>query len=420
MSDTRLRRDVLWNLVPVVMLAVVGLGLNFMIAKWWGPAALGVFNLVTIALFAFAVIGACGIQFSVLRSVAEVPDDRERVAAVSLGALIPGIACAAAALGLFMLARGPISRLHGSAAVAEGMLWAAPGLFCFAINKILFGICNGLRRMRAFAIYTSLRYSLIAVGLVLARVLDLDHDHLPVIWTFAEGVLLLVLIGELLATVSLTRGAGWRTWARAHMVYGARGVTATLAQELFSKMDVWMLGAANISKDLVGVYSLASGLFEGAVQLPTVVQNNLNPVIAHSLAENKPTEVEELVRRTRRWFVPTMAGACVLGAVAFPLLMPRLLADQTFAAGTAPFAILMAGLALSSPYLAFNQILLMANKPGWYTVFLVLVVAVSFVGNLLLIPPLGLAGAATSTSVAVIASAILVRVLARRRVGVQI
>ena len=38
------------------------------------------------------------------------------------------------------------------------MLWAAPGLFCFAINKVLFGVVNGLRRMRAFAIYTSLRY----------------------------------------------------------------------------------------------------------------------------------------------------------------------------------------------------------------------------------------------------------------------
>ena len=45
--DQRLRRDVVWNLVPIALLGVVGLGLNFLIAAWWGAAALGVFNLVS-------------------------------------------------------------------------------------------------------------------------------------------------------------------------------------------------------------------------------------------------------------------------------------------------------------------------------------------------------------------------------------
>jgi len=35
----RLRRDVVWNLIPVVLLGVVGLGVSFVIASWWGAAA---------------------------------------------------------------------------------------------------------------------------------------------------------------------------------------------------------------------------------------------------------------------------------------------------------------------------------------------------------------------------------------------
>ena len=50
-EPSRLQRDVLWNLVPVALLAIVGLGLNFVIASWWGSTALGVFNLVTMAVF---------------------------------------------------------------------------------------------------------------------------------------------------------------------------------------------------------------------------------------------------------------------------------------------------------------------------------------------------------------------------------
>ena len=74
----RLRRDIGWNLVPVVLLAAVGLGLNFLIARWWDEAALGVFNLVTIALFTVAVLGAGGIQYSVLRAVVQLASNDPR------------------------------------------------------------------------------------------------------------------------------------------------------------------------------------------------------------------------------------------------------------------------------------------------------------------------------------------------------
>jgi O-antigen/teichoic acid export membrane protein len=103
-----------------------------------------------------------------------------------------------------------------------------------------------------------------------------------------------------------------------------------------------------------------------------------------------------------------------------PLLVPRLIGDPIFSQGTAPFALLMGGLALASPYLAFTQILLMAGKPGLYTLFTVLVVGVNFVSNALLIGPLGPVGAAASTSIAVVASALLTRRFARARIGVKI
>jgi len=418
--DKRLRRDVLWNLAPVVLLGAVGLGMNILIAAWWGAAALGIFNLVTIAYFVLAVVGAWGLQYSVLRAVAEKPDDADHKAAVAVGALVPNVVLAALATGIFLLSRGAIARLHGSAEVAEGMVYAAPGLFCFAINKVLFGVVNGQRRMRAFAIYTSLRYVLLAIGLVAAHVMQIDGAHLPVIWTFTEGTLLLVLIAETVATVPLARAAGWQRWVREHVAYGARGVVATLAYEVNTKLDVWMLGAAGFPKAAVGIYSLAAALNEGATQLAVVVMNNINPVMAQSIAGARPGEVEALVRRTRRWFVPTLAGACILGAAVFPYVIPWIIGDASFKAGALPFAIMMGGLALASPYLPFMQVLLMANRPGWHTVFVLVVVTVNLTANLLLIPLLGLAGAALAMAIAVLTSAVLVARMARVCAGLHV
>ncbi|MGH9885397.1 MAG: lipopolysaccharide biosynthesis protein, partial [bacterium] len=197
----RLRRDVAWNLAPVVLLGVVGLGLSFAISSWWGPSAFAVFNLVTTAYFALAVVGVCGLQYSVLRAVAEHPEDRARVAAVVVGALVPSVVLAAVATAVFVALRPLIARWLDSPGVAEGMLWAAPGLFCFSVNKLLMGVVNGLRRMRALAVYTSLRYALIAAGLLIARAAGLAPDHLAAIWTFTEGGLLLVLLVELVVSV---------------------------------------------------------------------------------------------------------------------------------------------------------------------------------------------------------------------------
>jgi O-antigen/teichoic acid export membrane protein len=420
MSDARLRRDVVWNLIPVVLLAAVGLGSNFAIFTWWDSEALAVFNLVTTAFFVLAVLGACGLQYSVLRAVAEAPEDPDHVASVVVGALIPNLVLAAAVTVLFVALRGPFSALHHSNAVGEGMLVATPGLFCFSVNKVLFNVVNGLRRMRAFAIYTSLRYLMIGVGLIAAHAAGVSAPRIAVVWTITEGTMFVVLGCELVATVKLARGRAWRRWSRTHLAFGVRGVVATLAADINTKLDIWMLGASGIAKSLVGVYSLAGALNEGATQLSVVLQNNLNPMIAKQLADGQAVEVVALARRTQKWFVPSLASACVLGAVVFPVLMPALMRDPQLHAASVPFAILMAGLALASPYLPFLHVLLMANRPAWHTALVVTVVGVNFVADLILIPMLGLTGAAIATSLAVVTSALLVRVLARRIVRVAI
>src|SRR5690349_9352681 len=116
-DDERLRRDIGWNLVSVALLGAVGLGLNFVIGGWWGADALGSFTLVTIPFFAFAVTGACGLQFSVLRAIAEQPDDRDRVAVIAVGAIAPGIVLAALVTVIFVAVRHAMGDLLDSQAV---------------------------------------------------------------------------------------------------------------------------------------------------------------------------------------------------------------------------------------------------------------------------------------------------------------
>jgi O-antigen/teichoic acid export membrane protein len=232
-------------------------------------------------------------------------------------------------------------------------------------------------------------------------------------------VLLLVLVGELISTVALARCAGWPRWVRAHVRYGVRGVASTVAFELNSKLDVWMLGVV-MTDERVGIYSLASVLAEGVMQLAVVVQNNLNPVLARALAAGDQDQVRALIGRTRRWFVPGLAGVCALSAVAYPFAIPWLVGDAAFGDGAASYAILVAGIALASPYLAFNQVLLMASRPGWHTIYVLLVVGLNAAANLLLIPHLGMEGAATATSATLVLSMFLLVRIAKMHASVHL
>jgi O-antigen/teichoic acid export membrane protein len=414
-----MQRDVLWNLMPVALLAIVGLGLNFVIASVWGSTELGVFNLVTMAVFCLAIVGAGGLQFAVLRAIAEAPEDPGRVAAVTVGALVPNLLLAGVATGLCLVLRHAIGALLDSPAVAEGMLWAAPGVFCFSINKVLFGVVNGLRRMRAFAIYTSLRYLLLGGSLGACAALQLEGAHLAVVWSVTEGVLLLVLAVEVYATVPLRRGRGWLAHARAHLEYGARGVVATLGLEINSKLDVWMLGVA-LPEDQVGIYALASTLYEGLLQVAVVLQNNVNPVLARHLAVGDKAAAEQLVRQMRRWLVPASLGICAVAALLYPYVIPWLVGDQVFAQAAVPFAVLMAGTVLASPNLPFAALLLMASRPGWHTVYVIATVAIAFFADLALIPSLGANGVALGTALGLVASTVLLSALARWRLGLKI
>jgi O-antigen/teichoic acid export membrane protein len=418
-AGRKLRTGMVWNLMPVVVLGVVGLGLNFAIGRWWGTAALGVFNQVTTAYFVLASIGSIGINLSALRSIAQSPNDQAHVARNVVATLVPTLVLAAAVTLVLVVGRHAIGGWLDSAPVTEGVLYAAPGLACFVINKLLISVVNGLGRMRAFAMYTTLRYAMIGVSLGIAGVLELDAVHLPVLWTIVEGTLFVVLVIETLFTVRFAKAGGWQSLVVEHIRFGVRGAGAAVMFELNSRLDIWLLGAV-MSDSNVGIYSMAASLAEGVSQLAIALQVNVNPTIAAELAAKRPAEVEALARRSRRWFVPGMVAVCGLAAAMFPLVIPWITGEPSFVDGAIPFGVLMAGLALISPWLPFNQVLLMGGRPGWHTIYSLVTVGLNVVLNLLLIPPLGMTGTALATSIAFVLSTVFFVRIARSLIGVRL
>ena len=411
-------RDTLWNLVSFGILGVSGFLLNIIIGSCYGAATLGVFNQVFALYIVLSQFAVFGVHYSVVKHVAQHSEDNATCdaiisSAIAVTALCAGVACAA---GYALSNRvGAIF----SRDVAVGWIYVLPGLWCFALNKVLLGILNGKRFMRAFAVAQAMRYILFIVFLVCCVLLGVPGPALPLIISAGEMLLLIFLLVYVMKFHRPIWFGQWSGWARRHIDFGTRGFLSGTMTEINSRVDVLMLGHFATDKD-VGIYSMASLIVEGLAQLAVVVKHNVNPILTQMIAQGRIENLREIVRRGVRIFYAVMAVIGILAIVLYPLAIRLLMRDSSFMDSWAPFAILMGGLILCSGYLPFNMILVQAGYPGTHTVLMSAVVLTNIVLNALLIPWLGISGAALATAVSFVLSAVYLKGLVRRKIGVRI
>jgi O-antigen/teichoic acid export membrane protein len=420
----RFQQAVLWNFASLAVLGVSGIALTTLIGRWYAEAALGVFQQVLATYTIFSMLAVWGLDRSALRAVAEHHGDRGRVSPIVVGAFLPGLALALASTAVYWFASGPIGALLESPAVTTGIRASTPGLFFFALNKVLLAVVNGVQRMRAFAVYQALRYLLILLGLIGFLVFDERRERgheLAFVFTIAEGVLFLPLAVEGLRQLDRPFSRPWGGWCRTHLDYGARSFASGVLLEIHAKVDVWMLGYFLLDGP-VGIYAFGGMIAEGIQQLLVVLQNMFNPIIARMAAQQDWVGLRAMFVRARARTYLGMVPVGILAVLLFPTAV-RLLTDENSAAfleGWPAFAFLVAGITLASGWLPFAQTLLMTGHPGWHTVYMIAAVGGDAILNWLMIPVWGLEGAAASTAIAMVGGVLLLRVIVRRQVGLKL
>jgi len=418
-DDGRMTRDVLWNFGALAVLAATGLLLNVLVGTRWSPDALGVFNQGLAAYVFASMLASLGINHSLLRALGEAGGDRRRSGTLVVAALVPTVALAALACALFWASRHAVAGWLDSPGVATAMAACTPGLFFFAVNKQLMAAINGWRRMRTFALLTALRYLGLLLALWLAAELEWPADALMGVFSVSEFALCVVAGAEVARHCGRPVASEVARWMREHLSFGARSAAAAVLLELNAKVDIWMLGLW-LSDAKVGFYTWAAMFAEGFWQILVVLQNNANPLLAKHLAAGELREVEALSRKfKKRSFLLVLAlGAASLPAYAW--IVAWLDPGAGFEESIAPYWILVAGVVGAAAWTPMAQILLMANQPLRHSLLMLATVLVNVAANALLIPVLGLEGAALGTAIAVCASAAFLVWSARRWVGVRL
>jgi O-antigen/teichoic acid export membrane protein len=207
-----------------------------------------------------------------------------------------------------------------------------------------------------------------------------------------------------------------REWVAEHLRFGAKGLAAGMFAEFNSRIDVLLIGVF-LSDSEVGIYSFAAMMVDGIYHVLAMVRLNFNPVLVASLRDKDHALALGLRRQSARFVLPATLLMALLALAALWVAAEFVVPNKNLQAGMLSLVILMSGLVAASTFVPFDNLLLVSGSPGYQTLQQVITVSANAVVAVLLLPALGIAGAACGTALSYLAGTAALLAFSHRIVG---
>jgi O-antigen/teichoic acid export membrane protein len=239
-----------------------------------------------------------------------------------------------------------------------------------------------------------------------------------------------VLVGMMCALVTLLAGvhrvtrsqphAGWvpdRPLMRRIMAYSLPRTLMSGLEQTVIWIDVVLVGVI-LGSTQAGIYGSASRFVSAGVVVLTALRIVVAPRFSALLAAERRTEVEELYAVTARWILLFGAPIYLLLAVFAPTVLSWL--GKDFHDGASSLVILSLGSIVVLAAGNIQSLLLMSGRSGLGAFNKMIVVAFNVTSNFVLIPLIGIEGAAISWAGAMVLDTSLAAYQVRRATGIAL
>jgi O-antigen/teichoic acid export membrane protein len=179
---------------------------------------------------------------------------------------------------------------------------------------------------------------------------------------------------------------------------GARGFAAVL-DIVLTWLDV-ILVAALVSPTQAAIYAAASRFITSGTLVMQALRLALAPELSRALANEERERASVIYQLATQWIIVTSWPLYLVMAVFAPCILRVF--GPAYPAGATALSVLSVAMLVNLATGPVGTVLLMAGKSRWVLADKVAVVAVNVAGNLLLIPHLGINGAAIAWAVSIV------------------
>ncbi len=397
------------NLVGAAVTAVANLLLSVVVARALSTADAGIFFSITSLLLVLSTLGRLGTsggavyflpRLRVLGSAAEIGE------AVRLSVRPALVASGVLGLALVVFA-APIAELVAGTASGDAVLvlrLSGLALPFAAIGDVLQSVTRGFGRMRTTVVVERIGRPLAQVVLTLLAAPTGEVSLLVLAWTvpYLPAALMSWLPIRKLAAAERARKADAEPSGFGPGPYwrftGPRALTL-LAQVALQRLDVVLVGAI-LGLAPAAVYAAATRFLVVGQLGNQAISVALQPRLSATLARDDRVEAGLLYRTTTAWLVLTTWPLYLLVGT-FPGALLSVFGRQ-YAGATEVVVVLCAAMLVATACGQVDTVLMMAGRSTWNlgNALLALVVQVGL--DLVLIPRMGIMGAATGWAASIV------------------
>ncbi len=381
---------------------------QIVLARWMGSSEYGIYVFVWTWVLVLGGLADLGLAMSTIRFISYY---RERSEPALLRGLIRGARGIALSIGTLIAAAGMAGLWFFEPFDSHYMLPAYLALVCvplYALTSVQDGLGKGFAWM-GIALFPPyiLRPALLLAAMVVAHLAGLPMEAktaagAAIVATWATGVLQAVLIDR---RIDQTVDVGPRQYAFKTWLVAAMPLLAITASELTLQSADVLIVSRYLTPTDVAIYFAAAKTMALIMFVHYAVGSAVANRFAALGARGDKESLRAFVRDAVHWtFWPSLAAAVALLILGVPLLW---LFGPKFVSGYPVMLILVVGFLFRSSMGPAEFLLNMLGQQRLCATVLATTAVMNVALNFALVPTFGLMGAATATSVSLVAAALM-------------
>ena len=396
---------VLSSYVSFGIVAVAGIFLNIFILKFYNSDVLGKFNFFYAFMIIFSQFCVGGIQFSVLRLSSLYAGDLKKISKMVSSAFFLLIIYFTIIIFLYFIFEDLILNIFQIFEEALSIKIVIFSSFIFALNKIFFMCINGLNLIYYLSFFSALRYVTLLLSVIIFFYLKIDVSVIIVCFFVSEFVTFLFLFVWFFFKVGLSKFTNF--WIKKHFKFGLQAMFGGALMEINARIDILIIGII-LGYNSVGIYSFGSMIAEGYSQLYSVLKGNIDAIFGRNGNKNNML-IYKSVNLMRKIYIPLIICAGLLIIILYkPIFLNIFDLNKDFVNKSwIILIILIISMTLVSFLRPFIGLLISLNKPFYFSIIIFGSVLINLILNLVLIPKIGIDGAALATGFAFIFETVL-------------
>ena len=375
---------------------LAGFVLRILLGRFLGAADLGLYTMCLMVYGLAGIAAGVGIPATTTKFVAEYKDDKENLDPfMSCGLINSAVFGIIAGFALFLLA-GVISNLFAMPELKSLVAIVAIAVPFMVINATLLGLLNGLREMKLYSICSVCRSTLLLGLAVLLVTIGWGVTGAVLAIVFAEIAIFVLLLFATRNRFHLSLKGYWQGTKKL-LTFSSRLWIGSAIFNLNTRMDIFLVGYF-LTDQAVGIYAIALAISQAFLVVPNSIQVITYPAISEYYARGLQEVVKTLINKAMKYsfIILSTIGILVIFLskdIILVLLKPEFLPAIT------PIMILVCGMIFYGSMVSIGSTFTAVGRPDVGLKFNLIALAVNLGLDIILVPRLGISGAAIGTAV---------------------